>query len=662
MRVYSKRNIGFQEVYTDDDVLPLGIDKPEKKPFIILTIPDDSLNTLYLSQEFPLFKKLGYSEVISPSQILTITSKRKVEFVINAILSSADYNHAQNEVLLNRLRLIQQELVRTIKPKNLPPKSKNLANYHPVNVKITRENNAPEPIHSATKVQKHNKSTIEILKIEESGRRITEIEAFNGIGYRLLLNDRTPRVRSVHDAEEHRRGVLSQEIDNFQSLHDYYLKEKQKTGFMRSPMQKDIVKSGIGRILAAAYTEEENDLHGGNIQYDPIKIISRKIDHDQATWPFTSKYRNKNPNKTRYKEDERAYGLKPKDAFPITQRDITNFPHLQDAKPQAFPDETDSGLLDLQGIENDPDFIKDAFSVFLKRALFDEQVYRPIANATIGSLKLREELIAHKIRRSQLLRKELLENEKFLNFIISNPSLKAQILDEFREYNEDYKENSSLRLNLDDLGNKFDAFIGQTFNKIKEREGTAVRLVETYYKPYLDYNSYQYKEAVDDSSQRKQATIEQIKLALHVTDNQAESYFNNAKGMWLSNPINTKWEVISRKAENTLEEILADIIKLDGKLGFFGGEERTLDNGNEIIIPKGAAAIFDLYKKYKNNEIPSAMEALEAMIKQAAISNAYKGHTWFNRRQNETSDVYNNIVAIQHRIFFEDGLNNSLAF
>ena len=228
-----------------------------------------------------MFKKLGYSEVKGQTQILTITSKRKVGIVINSIISSPDYNHEQNADLLSHLILIQQNLAKTTKTYSSPLKSKARAQYHPVNDEIIREANAPKPSHNAEKVKKADKPEIEILKKEESGRRITEIEAFNGMCYRLLLNDRTPKVRSVHNNQSDRFGVISRAIDNFQSLHDYYLKEKKKIGFMRSPLQQDLVKSGIGRILGAAYTEEENDLHGGNIGYDPINIRSYKIDHDK---------------------------------------------------------------------------------------------------------------------------------------------------------------------------------------------------------------------------------------------------------------------------------------------------------------------------------------------------------------------------------------------
>ncbi|KTD41780.1 hypothetical protein [Legionella parisiensis] len=653
MKIYSKQELGFQEVYTHEDVLPEDIERPEKKPFIILSLPNDFCNIDYLIQNFPLFKKLGYYEVTDQKQVLTITSKRKVGIVINAILSSPDYNHEKNDELLRSLMLLQQELTKTAKKSYPPYKSKERAQYHSVPDEIITETNAPKPSHHAEKVKKVDKSTIEILKTDESGRRITEIEAFNGMCYRLLLNDRTPRVRSVHDNQGNRVGVISRAIDNFQSLHDYYLKQKKQIGYLRSPPQLDLVKSGIGRILSAAYTEEENDLHGGNIGYDPISLISSKIDHDQATWPITSKYRNKNPSKPLYKNGERAYGIKPKDAFPITQRDITNFPHLNDAKPRNFPDKADSGILNLTGIENNPDFIKDVFSVFLKRALFDEQIYRAIANETIGSPKLREELVTHKTRRSALLKEELIKNKKFLNFLIENPDLKDQIIGEFREYNTDHNEDSPLRLDLEDIANKFDILVEQASEQIEASEMT-VELFETYYKPDQDVNAYDYQAAAMDSFLRKQETKRHLKLELHVNENEAEFIFNKLKRRWLSNPINFKANIIERNAEKTLTKILADLIRLDGKVGVFGGEVRKLNKEQQIKIPKGVAAIFDLYKKHKRGEIPSAVETLEAIIAQAAIANAYQGHTLFNHRQPETSDFYNNIVTIQHRILTEE--------
>lgn len=136
MKIYSKINLGFQEVFTHEDVLPKNIEQPEKKPFIILTLPADTSNIAYLIQNFPLFKKLGYSEVQDRTQILTITSKRKVGIVINAIFGSPDYNHSQNAVLLNSLLLLQQELTKTEKTYNPLIKVKSVHNIIPFMLKL----------------------------------------------------------------------------------------------------------------------------------------------------------------------------------------------------------------------------------------------------------------------------------------------------------------------------------------------------------------------------------------------------------------------------------------------------------------------------------------------------------------------------------------------
>ncbi|PWY56932.1 hypothetical protein DGG96_04220 [Legionella qingyii] len=643
MKIFSKQGVGFQEVYTHKDTLPKGIEQPAKKPFIIVTLPASSKNLAYLLNNFPQFKNLAYTEVKEQTLVLTITSSRKVCLVINAIRSSSDYNHQANRALLEQLKQLHDELANATKKHHPPPKSKESTQYTPVQAEIKREKYAPQPSHSAQIVKKVDKDAKEILKKDESGRRITEIEAFNGMCYRLLLNDRTPSVRSVHDSNGNRVGVISRAIDDFQSLHDYYSIQREKTGRYGSPRQSDLVKSGIGRILAAAYTEEENDLHGGNIGYDPVKQISYKIDHDQATWPITSKYQGINPNKPLFHDNHRAYGIKPKDAFPITQKDITNFPHLSDAKPRNFPDQADGGVLALGGIEDNPDFIKDVFSIFLKRALFDEQIYRAIAKETIENPKLQEELIAHKTRRSELLKTELIKNRKFLNFLLQNPNLKEQIIGEFKKYNADHGESSPLRLDLEDLGNKFDSLVEDTLKQIVPKD---TKLFKIHYSPDQDVKSYEYKTKAIDSSLRKQETKEHLKSELDLNDIEAEFIFNR---IWKSDPTNIK-----RNAEKTLEEIFKDILKLDGQVGFSGGEKRKLDMGREIKIPKGVAAIFDLYNKYKKGEIQTAVETLEAIIAQAAIANSYQGHTLFNRRQPATSDFYNNIVSIQNRILSKD--------
>lgn len=100
-----------------------------------------------------------------------------------------------------------------------------------------------------------------------------------------------------------------------------------------------------------------------------------------------------------------------------------------------------------------------------------------------------------------------------------------------------------------------------------------------------------------------------------------------------------------KTAHDLIDEIIQDVIQLDGKLGLLGGNTRQLEDGRVINIPNGAAMIFDDYKKYKQGEL-TAESALESMIKIAKLSNQLNRHTFFNQRQPETGQFYKKVAAI----------------
>ncbi|CEK11335.1 hypothetical protein [Legionella hackeliae] len=618
-------------IYTDEDPpSPTeGLTIPSKKPYIILrsSLIDSSSK----------LANLGYFK----RNILTITSPRKVAAALQLICSDNIYADTANTQVLTTLKSLQEKLESSIPKKPIPPKSKDIRNYVTLNTPLSRHPNAPQSSHAVTKVQKINTSTVSILKKGPS-RRILEIEAFNGFCYRLLLNKRVPKVRSVHDGQGYGLGVLATEIPNFKSLHDYYLEHKDPLTGLQSPPQRDLVKAGIGGVLAACYAEEENDLHGGNVWFDPINLKSGKIDHDQATWPLTAKYVDYDPQQKIDVYGHRAYGVKPVDSFPITQRDITSFPHLKDAKPCAFSDETDCQLLDLKDIENDETFIKDAYSMFLQRILIDKDVYRKIGEATIGSAKLRQQLVDHKARRTELLKAELLKNPKFFAFYVNNPGLKTDIISEFQEYNKDYKnETNPLRLDLEQIANKFDVIHKEL---LQHWESELLSIVQKTYAP----DSYSlFEDHNEISAKRKKTVIDQIIKRFDTTQTQAEKIFNWAsKQQWFTNLAadidpNQSREV---RAQQILDDLIKDIKHLDGKLGIFGGKYREVD-GKKIKLANGAAAILDLCMR-KTTPTLSAFETLESVVYQAIASNAYKGHTLFNRRQKETSAFYTKILDL----------------
>ncbi|MBI2784966.1 MAG: hypothetical protein HYX60_01100 [Legionella longbeachae] len=435
MNIFTKFKGGFIEVYTHEDPPPSVELQSNKKPYIVFKCQRNEQSVNYLDDHCKQFKSLGNVVIQNNALSIKITSKRKVAEAIKLFRSDSNYKNEHNNELMEKFIKIESSL-RQGNTINIPPvKSKDVEKYAFDSMQINNEVSA----HTTGFIKNKTKDQRVLFKEALYGRRIAEIEVFNGLCFRILLNKATPKVRGLHNKEGLHLGVISHEIPNFQSIYDYAEK------YQKAPNKKALVEAHLGKVLAAAYCEEENDLHAGNIGFDSENLKTYKIDHDQATWPISYKYVSIYSNK------------KPAvDTFPITQYDINHFPQLKDASPRNFAHNDNQEALDITGIENDDLFIKDVFSIFLKRALLTESIYQKMAEATITNVKLQKQLVEHKTKRGQLLRAELIKNKKFCIFILNHPELKEEIITEFNSYNNDYKENSPLRINVDELADQYD--------------------------------------------------------------------------------------------------------------------------------------------------------------------------------------------------------------
>lgn len=590
MNLYNKYWGCFDPFYTHIDSLPDDIKKPNKSPFILLisgyskSIGKDLLS--YGSTERSRF---------------VVTSKRKVIRAIDLLLKLPAYDHPHNDQAKIELEKIKQDLLKTLTPATkLAKKQKRIEHYKDSEQQIVHPKGVPEALHSVKRIVriKDNVPKEEVLKNHPAGRKIIEIETFSGICYRLLLNDRAPKVRTVVNDEGENIGNISRLLPNAQSIHDYYVSHGNTF-----PDKVNLIRAGIGRILAAAYCEEENDLHGGNIIYDetiPGQKKTYKIDHDQSLWPITAKYAN----------EELRY-VTPVTAFPITQYDLNHFPFLRNAKPRNFLEPTLLTKLKLAdlGIELKNLLIKDAFTVLLKKAVITESMYEAIAEASISNERLKKRLVNHQTTRSQLLKEQLLQNATFLLFIRQNPDMKQEILAEFATYNAEHKVDSTLRVDLEVIAQQLDAMIAQMNNK--------------NHKMYLEACG-----AEQDPIWDKNQAISFIQKKYSYTQDEAILIFDQGQA----------------QVPQIFDEILADIRSLHKKVGIFGGEHRQLD-GEALIIPKGAAQIFDVCCAYKNNRY-SADGALNLILKQAKVSAKQNSHTFFNSRDPATQAFYDRLMKV----------------
>lgn len=567
MRIYGTE-LGFANLYTAEYPPPASVDTPSKKPFMILTLPEQGYE--HFNTHYAPIKRYGcidFATVSGQSQYtLTITSGRKIIEAID-LLAATLIPKNKNKALIQYLEGLKKELKANMHPQQVAEDVKHLSDFLPAEAPDKMHNDlVPNPTHQIkTLIEKQTKQ-LELLKMNPTGRKIVEIEAFNGICYQFLLNKGAPTIRTLIDDEGRKIGIISRSIPNFQSLHDYYTQHSTLIGYS-SPPQADLVKAGIGRTLAASYCEEESDLHGGNIGFDPVLLKTYKIDHDCSLWPITAKYSLANPYKMNTNSSSRQYLTKPVDTFPITQYDLDHFPFLVDAKPVHFPDQADGQTLDLKNIDKNPVFIKDVFIVFLKKALVTPSMYRAAANATISSKSLRERLVEHQTKRSKLLNKELLKNERFIYFMRQHSDMKTIILKEFTEYNHEFAAESPLKIDVQEIEQQFDK---------------------------------------------------------------------------LTQSINAKIKATEKKE---LQRIIDALTQLDGVVGWFGGEQRQLENGRTITIAKGLATIFDLYSSYKKGGI-TMEHALLSIAQQARVSTQQSYHRFFNARHPQVQAFYQRTASI----------------
>lgn len=441
MKVKKKGNMGFTDIYTSNNPPSNTTAELQNKSHIIFVLSGNNPNLSYIRNN--KLTKLGTVDLINKNLILTVKSDRNVIQAIDIFLKETTYYYDKelSENLIAYKEACEKRLEQ--KPqKQLPLKSKLYDEFKEQSTQSTTNNTIKRM------VKKNNPTKQYIHKNNPSGRSILEIEVFNGFCYRLLLGERHPKVRGVHNSQGDRAGLISKVVMKFKSFHDLIM-FYDELGESSLP-QENLLKSEIVKVWVAAYVEEENDLHGGNYGIGPDGFCV-KIDDDQSTWPLTSQYSEVDPKKGNY-----GYSVAPNAAFPVTEGDILDFPKLKDAKPRNWPDRSDSGAIQFNDLVKENKFIEDKYYMFLKRILIPNEVYENIG-LTISSDKKRKQFVDHKCNKTNELKTVLLNIKEFQDYVIQNPNVIKQIKFEFSEYNKAYKKSGDLflRVNLNQIDQNF---------------------------------------------------------------------------------------------------------------------------------------------------------------------------------------------------------------
>ncbi len=455
--VYRKRApiLIYTPAYPDPE------NKPDKEPYIIFKFAK------------PMFRSIAkiYDEILLYGMIdsddevmtITITGSRKISrciSIFNQQVSSLDKVAEQNKELLSLLLDYQKQCDENWhqKPKKSPPtKSKSITRYEKSEQKAVVS--VSHTISHFHKVGKKGEKEY-IFKENPTARSISELEVFNGLCYRILLGEQHPKVKAVHDEKGVNVGLVSEKLPQFESFHDRF--QKGSPDEYQPPTPQELLDSEIVKVWAAAYVEEDSDLHGGNYGFALTpsgKTMGVKIDDDLSTWEMTAKYKGIDPKigspECKTTKDE---VIPPSQAFPVTSRDIESFPRLNDAKPNNWVDAKEEFLTRFNQVINKKKFQDDKYYLFLKRILIPDSVYHGMANAAIRSDKKKDEMANHKIKKTAELRRVLFSMPAFKEYLKNNPKVIDKIVSEFDSYNktdaqkEKYKD---LRIDLAKVRNDF---------------------------------------------------------------------------------------------------------------------------------------------------------------------------------------------------------------
>lgn len=195
-----------------------------------------------------------------------------------------------------------------------------------------------------------------------------------------------------------------------------------------------LVTAGVAKALLAAYVFMEDDCHRANIGLDSSgKVI--KIDHDMSFWPIT--YLIKGHRKPHLSD--------PTKNWPISIKDLRDFPVLVDAKPWYWP-ATDRFLPRLarsgnarrnrysnsdtaffKQLRKNPEFVQEKYKFLLKTLLLgvgDGLFFKTITASNIATdeigKKYSDDIVTLMTARLGELQKQLMQMPEFVQQVTNN--------------------------------------------------------------------------------------------------------------------------------------------------------------------------------------------------------------------------------------------------
>lgn len=313
------------------------------------------------------------------------------------------------------------------------------------------------PVPSSNKVDKRRitsgKEKDQIVYFKECTEKyppiLAQLEAASSASMRLTTGESSARVRPVVDDNGKVVGSASYEIPNFNSFAG------------RNYNAKDMLGWGIMPLLTGLYLREEGDFHVFQLGTgDGMKLF--RVDFDELLYgDITANIKGSRLVFNGVTAPE------PKDLFPITDRDIENFPDIQDARPcywpTKFPENGNIAKMfpnrdEFLKINKEPNYSTLKYFAFLQELLIDPEehirVMTPYFERNEEGCAMIDKIGVCIKNRWEELTEVLINNEGFRKYLQKNTDAIKDVKEHFRSYNN----NIALKgysLNLDNLDKRF---------------------------------------------------------------------------------------------------------------------------------------------------------------------------------------------------------------
>jgi hypothetical protein len=198
----------------------------------------------------------------------------------------------------------------------------------------------------------------------------------------------------------------------------------------------------LAAVLVTHYLTAEDDCSWGNIgiaRNHHGKIYT--IDSGRALWPVTCKYYAYVPDLI-YRSH---YEVAPILAFPITKKDLVEFPLRQgsDAKPYNTIN------VSFATPEAKAKFGREKWKYFLKALLLDQAMFKKATDQFIDNEKEKSEILNYLADRWQTLKEVLLATPEFRQSMLNHfIAFKRELLQEFSDYNALKKPTDPVKFDL----------------------------------------------------------------------------------------------------------------------------------------------------------------------------------------------------------------------